>query len=243
MLPRSILALGAGALMALGAVIAPSSGLAAALAAGSSASAVSATFTVNTTAGSLAPQAVASGVGSAAYNKTVSVPSLTKRQAISLLTLVATAKTIKDTASSTGAKGGVIASTASASIDTITGKITTPLGTALTATATKLVSSAGLTKSAAKNTPSSAVSIGSLSINSSVFGVKKSYKGKPKPNFVLYQNKDKTVTVYLNRQITTTKAGKVVKVSVSAVNLHVAKYVYAGQTLSGDLFLATSAAN
>jgi hypothetical protein len=35
----------------------------------------------------------------------------------------------------------------------------------------------------------------------------------------------------------------VTSISVSAVNLHVNKYTYSGQTVSGDLYLATSAAN
>jgi len=240
---RSILGAGVGALLALGIVAAPNSALADTLTAGSSASAVSATFSVNASSGSLAPQAVASGKGPAAYDVTKNVPTLSKSQAVSFLTLSATAKTIKDKASSAGVQSGTIASAASASIGSITGKIASPLGTALTATATNLISSAHLTKTATKNTPAGAVSIGGLSIDSALFGVKKTYKGKPKPNFILYQNTDKTVTVYLNRQIKTTKAGKVTKISVSAVNLHVKNYVYQEQTLSGDLFLATSAAN
>jgi hypothetical protein len=106
-----------------------------------------------------------------------------------------------------------------------------------------MVSSAGLTKTATKNTAVGSVAMTKFSIVSSVFGINKSYTGSPKANFILYQSKDKKVTLYLNRQITKTTGGKVTSISVSAVDLHVANFTYASQTVSGDFFLANSSAD
>ncbi len=241
MLSRSIITVAGITLSTLGTWGVPNASAAATLTAGSSASAASASFVVNGKAGKLAPQAVASGKAPPNYNKVVSVPTLQKSQTFDILTLSATANNVKDAASSTS-QTGAITSVSSASIDSLSGMITTPLGTALTMSGKKLVSSASLAK-ATKNTPAATVSLGSLTISSSAFGINKSYTGKPKPNFILYQNSDKSVTVYLNRQIKKTTSGNVTSISVSAVDLHVKNYSYAGQTVSGDLYVATSNAN
>jgi len=234
------LSLTAIALACLGSFASP----AATLTAGSNASAISASFVVNGKAGALAPQALASGSAPPAYSKATSVPSLSKSQQFDILTLTGTGKNIKDTATGTAVTLGKITSKAGASIGSLTGTVGSPLGNVLTITGTKLVSSAGLAKTADKNTPTGTVSIGSLSINAPAFGISnKSYSGKPKPNFILYQSGDKKVTLYLNRQIKTTKSGKVTKISVSAVNLHIVDLETSGQTISGDLFLATGNAH
>ncbi|HEX4504706.1 MAG TPA: hypothetical protein VH722_03170, partial [Alphaproteobacteria bacterium] len=175
---RSTIGVRLGALVIFGITVAPSGSPAAVLTAGSNASALSAAFIVNGSSGSLARQAVAAGAAGPAYDKIVSLPSLTKSQSFGLLTLSATAKTVNDTASSAGARNGTIASAASASVGSISGKITSPLGVALTASATKLLSTAKLTKTSAENTPAATASIGGLSISSSVFRVHKKYAGK-----------------------------------------------------------------
>lgn len=231
------------ALMALGTLAAPHAGKAATLTAGSSASAVSASFVVNGKTGKLAPQLVASGSGSTAYNSTVSKPSLKASQTFDILTLSATVNNIKDSASSAGAKAGTIASVSGAQIGSFSGTIGSPLGNALTASASKLVSSAGLTKTAATNTATGAATLTNLSIVSSFFGINKSYTGSPKPNTILYQSNDKTVTIYLNRQVKKSAGGKVASIAVSAVNLHIVNFQNSGQTISGDLYLASSNAN
>lgn len=231
------------ALAALATLAAPEAAKAATLTAGSSASAVSASFVVNGKSGTLAPQVQAAGSGTKAYSSTVSKPSLKASQTFDILTLSATINSIKDSASSAGPKSGTIASTSGAQIGSLSGTIGSPLGTALTASASKLVSSAGLTKTPTTNTATGAATITNFKITSSLFGVNKSYTGSPKPNTILYQSNDKKVTVYLNRQVTKTTAGKPTGIAVSAVNLHIANFSYSGQTISGDLYLATSNAN
>jgi hypothetical protein len=226
-----------------GTLAAPHAGMAAGLTGGSSSSAASATFIVNGSSGTLAPQLVASGTAPPAYSKMVTKATATANQTFSLLTLAATLHNIKDTASSTGLKSGTLVTASTASLGVPMGTIKSPLGTALTATATKLTSTATMKKTAAKNSPTGSATITGLKIVSSIFGIDATYTGSPKPNTILFQSKDKTVTVYLNREVTKSSGGKVKSLGVSAVNLHVANFTYQGQTVSGDLFLATSSAN
>lgn len=235
---RSTLGAACLALATLGSLAAP----AATVTAGSSASAVSASLLVNSKSGSLAPQVVASGSAPPAYTKTTKAASLSKSQTVDILTLSGTGNNIKDTV--TGTTSGTVTSKATSSVGSFTAKVDSPIGNALTASATNLVTTASMAKTASGNTPAGSVSIGSLSINAPLFGItNKTYTGKPKPNTILYQNNDKTVTLYLNRQIKTTSGGKVVKISVSAINLHIVKLSASGQTISGDVFLATGNAN
>ena len=240
---RSTLAATAVVFACLGSMAAPHAVMAATLTAGSSASAASANFVVNGKSGKLAPQAQAAGAGSKAYSSTVSKPSLKASQAFDVLTLNATINKVEDIAASPGLKAGTVAPTASVSLGALSGTITSPLGTALTVSASNIASGATLTKTASKTTPVGSAALTKLSIVSSVFGINKSYTGSPKPNFVLYQSADKTVTVYLNRQITKTTGGKVTSIAVSAVDLHVVNFMYSRQTVSGDFYLATSSAD
>ena len=84
--------------------------------------------------------------------------------------------------------------------------------------------------------------IGKITINSSLFGIKNvSTTGTPKPNTILYQNKDKSVTLIANYQVktkTTTNEGLV----VDAVALIIKNYSYGGFKFSGGLTLGTSSA-
>ena len=239
---RPILTTACVALVALGSVTTTGTLMGATLSAESSASAVSAAFTVNGKSGKLAPQLPASGTGSTAYSKTVTKPSLSANQTFDILTLAAKLNSIKDTASSLGPRSGTIVSSSSAKIGSLSGTIGSPIGTALTASSSELVSSAKLVKATAKNTATGAATITNLSISSAFFGINKTYTGTPTPNTILYQSSDKKVTVYLNRQVTKSTSGKVTSVAVSAVNLHVVNFSYSGQTVSGDLYLATSGA-
>jgi hypothetical protein len=212
---------------------------------GSSASAASAIFVVNGKSGKLAPQFVASGIAPPAYTSSVTkgtVPPVS--QTFNILTLAATLDNLKDTATSVGLKSGTLATSSSAAFGLPTGTIKTVTGsTLLTVTATNLASSAAMTKTAAKNTPVGAAKITGLKIVSTAFGINKTFTGSPAANTILYQSKDKTVTIYLNRQITKSSGATVTSLTVSAVDLHIAKLSFAGQTVAGDLYLATSNAN
>jgi hypothetical protein len=245
---RSILAATAVAFVGLGCLAATEATASTTLTAASSASAASASFTVTGKSGTIAPQALASGSGSAGYSKTVSPAKLTPSGTFGILSLSGTVNNVSDKASSAGATAGSIASTGSATIGSLSAKINSPLGTALTVTSGKITSSATLTKTATANTPSSSVSIVNLSIVSPFFGINKTFSGtfgnspKSMANYPLYQSKDGKVTVYLNYQVKKTTAGKVTGFTVSAVDLHVVNFSYAGQTVSGDLALATGSA-
>jgi hypothetical protein len=245
---RSILAATAVTFVGLG-CLAATDATASTLTASSSASAASASFTVTGKSGTIKPQALASGSGSTGYSKTVSPAKLTPSGTFGILSLSGTVTNISDKASSAGANSGTIASTGSASIGSLSAKINSPLGTALTVTSGKITSSATLTKTATTNTPSTSVSITNFSIVSPFFGINKTFTGafsssdpKSMANYPLYQSTDGKVTVYLNYQVKKTTAGKVTGITVSAVDLHIVNFSYAGQTVSGDLALATSAA-
>jgi hypothetical protein len=224
-------------------ILAPQPLLAATVAAGSSANAVSATITVNGASSSLAKQVLAIGIAPPAYSQNPKVTSYSKTASLSGLTVALTAQNVSDSASSKGldATGGVTV-LSGAQIGLLSATLSSGAGTALTLSANTLVSSASFaTTKAGANTATGSTSIASLTINSALFGIKNlSFTGKPVANKILFHNSDNSVVVYLNRQVSMKKLGKLTAFDVSAVVLHINNFKYGPYTISGDINIATS---
>jgi hypothetical protein len=183
------------------------------------------------------------------YSKTTSVPSYTINKTYGSgslsLTVKGSAKTVTSTASSAGvSKAGALTVSAKSTVGSFSATLTNPLlKTALTVTGTNVTSSASNSGTkAGKTTPTGSVKIGKITINSPLFGIKNaSYSGTPTPNKILYQNKDKSVTLIANYQTKTTTTANEGLV-VDAVALIIKNYSYGGFKFSGGLTLGTSSA-
>jgi hypothetical protein len=79
------------------------------------------------------------------------------------------------------------------------------------------------------------VTISSLKVVVPVLGVNKTFSGTPKVNQILHQNSDKSVVIYLNRQVETKAAGKPTSIAVSAIDAEVHNLKLPGTTISGSI--------
>ncbi|HEX4506511.1 MAG TPA: hypothetical protein VH722_12325, partial [Alphaproteobacteria bacterium] len=85
--------------------------------------------------------------------------------------------------------------------------------------------------------------IGKVTINAPLLGLNnKTFSGSPTVNQVLYQSPDKSVTVYLNRQIETMAAGKPTSITVQAIAIVFNKAVNQ-VSLGADIVVGASMAN
>ncbi len=126
---------------------------------------------------------------------------------------------ITSTATSAGPAAGQITSVGTSRIGSFNATVNTPLGTLISISAGNIVSRATYTLS--RNDARKAVGyadIGRVVINAPLLGLNnKTFSGSPKVNQVLYQSPDKSVTVYLNRQVQTMAAGKPTSMTVNAI--------------------------
>jgi hypothetical protein len=87
------------------------------------------------------------------------------------------------------------------------------------------------------------LAIGKVTINAPLLGLNnKSFSGLPKVNQVLYQSPDKSVTIYLNRQIETMAAGQPTSITVDAIAVVFNKAVNQA-SLGADIVVGTAMAN
>jgi hypothetical protein len=137
---------------------------------------------------------------------------------------------------------GVVA-TASATVSSFHGTLTSPLGTLVTVTTGKISSHSAFSQTkAGVRTAKGGTSLVSVHIDAPVLGINKTYTGTPKVNEVLFHNSDNSVIIYLNRQITTTTAGKVSGLTVDAIDVQINKYKLAGNTISGSITVGPTTA-
>ena len=161
-------------------------------------------------------------------------------------TVNASAKTVVDTANSKTATTASIMATASSSIGSLsTTLISKTFGTVLTVTGTKIASKASfkLTK-AGVGSSAGTTKITKLTINAPLLGINNvTFAGEPSINQVIYQNTGKTITIYLNAQTVTKAGSKETSIKVDAVDVHVANFSVAGNTVSGDIEIGSCIAN
>jgi hypothetical protein len=193
---------------------------------------------------SLINQVYASGSTPGKYSKTTSLPifALNKSYSGGAVIVKGSGKGIVSTASSAGVnKSGTLITTATARIGSFTATVGSPLGTDLTIVGSNITSTASSNGgSAGISGRSSSVTIGNIAINSKLFGITNaSYKGSPGPNKIIYQSKDKTVTVVANYETTTTTSIGT-KFVVDAIAILINKYKYGAYTLSGEIALGAS---
>jgi hypothetical protein len=205
------------------------------------------TVTVNGQASSLLNQVMASDDATKAYDQRNAQATYTKNTTFKGgLVLTGNAKTLTSIASATATStAGQRTASASATIGTLAVTLKDGSTTLMTLTATKLSSKASfLATRSGTRTPSGSTSIGSLTINAPAFGAKAvKTSGAQAANTVLFHTLDGSVTIYANRQTTTTAAGKPAGITVDAISVQLNKFKTAGKTITGNFEIATSIAN
>jgi hypothetical protein len=229
-----------------GLVAAPPSKAAVSLTAASSASAFDLSLNIDGEKQTLGNQVYARGSAPPAYNSKTSLPSYSKTYAGPAASSVsASAGSVTSTASSVGPVSGSITSVGNFSAGTFHTAVNTPLGALLTVIASNVVSRSSFTKTrAGKVTPKGSANFGKLTISGPLLGIPtKSFSGAPKVNQVLFQSPDKSVTVYLNRQVTTGPASKPTSISVDALAVVVDNKSIPETALSADIVVGATMAN
>lgn len=193
---------------------------------------------------SLLHQVYATGSAPPAYSKSTSKPTYSDTTAFTGgWTLKATGSTLASTAASAGDNTmGVITTTSSASVGSLSTTFSTTKGTALTIAVTKLASKASFTANGTGGvSDQGSTSISKVTINAPAFGINNlAYSGTPAANQVLYHNATNSVVVTANRQTVVTSSGKPVSITVDGVALHLKNFNYSGTTVSGDIAIGTS---
>ena len=190
------------------------------------------------------PELPAAGSAPPAYDKQTIKSSYKKStQIVGGLTFDRSATGIVTAATGRAAAATGILTTASAEVHSFTGTLNSPLGKLITVTTGKIESEARFTQTkAGARAVQGSTSLLSVRIDSDALGIHKTYSGKPKPNDVLYHNSDNSLVIYLNRQITTTVAGKVAGLTVDAIDVQLNKLTFVGQTVSGSITVGPAVA-
>ncbi len=218
------------------------------LTASSSATILSGNVAIGSTNVVVPPQATAAGSGPPAYaaRKTLKTYSTSIPLPVGTSLSVNTGA-LSDTASSAGIVGTAITAKAKSSASTVVFKLSNPFvsGT-VTVTAAKIVSSAAFTtRTTGAPIASGSASITTGSVDLSLFGLGvHTYSGAPKPNTVLYQSTDGTVTVYGNQHVIGHASGSNVatSITVNAIDVHLVNAHVLGQPFNGDLAAGTCVA-
>jgi hypothetical protein len=229
-----------------GVAVAPRSMAAPPLTAASAAAAFNLALNIDGQKQTLGNQIYAAGSAPPAYKSTTSLPSYRKNYAGPAgSSVVVAGGSVTSSASSVGPTGGQITAVATSSMGTFSASINTPLGALLTIQSSGVVSHAAFVRNrtgAVK--PSGNANIGSLVIDGPLLGItRKSFSGAPKPNQILFQSPDKSVTVYLNRQKMTMAAGKPTSITIDAVAIEFSNSAIAGASFSADVVLGSAMAN
>ena len=181
-----------------------------------------------------------------AYKTSTTLPSFSKTYdgpAGSSASLVA--GSVTGAASSAGPVLGAITAVGAFHAGSLRATVNTPLGALLSISASGVVSRSTFTKTrAGAVTPVGAASFGTLTISGPLLGIPtKSFSGPAKVNQVLFQSPDKSVTVYLNRQVTTGPAKKRTSISVDALAIVIANKTVPGNAVSADIVMGATMAN
>jgi hypothetical protein len=181
-----------------------------------------------------------------AYSTSTSLPSFSKTYngpAGSSASLVTSSVT--SAASSAGPVSGAITAIGAFHAGTFRAVVNTPLGALLSISASNVVSRSTFTKTrAGAVTPVGTASFGKVTISGPLLGIPtKSFSGPAKVNQVLFQSPDKSVTVYLNRQVTTGPVAKPTSISVDALAIVIANKTVPGNAVSADLVMGATMAN
>jgi hypothetical protein len=229
-----------------GVAMAPPAMAAPPLVAASSAAAFNLSLNIDGQKQTLGNQVAASGSAPPAYKSSTSLPSYRKTYAgpaASSITVIG--GSVTSSASSAGPSGGQITAVATSSMGEFDAAINTPLGALLTIHSNGVVSHAAFTRDRSGAVkPSGNATIGKLVIDGPLLGItRKAFSGSPKPNQILFQSPDKSVTVYLNRQTTTTAAGKPTSITIDALAIELSNSAVSGSSLSADVVLGSATAN
>ena len=188
----------------------------------------------------------AAGSAPPSYKSTASMPSFSKNYAGPAGSSASvSAGSVTSSASSAGPVSGSITSVGLFKAGTFNAGINTPLGALLTISASNVVSRSAFTKTrAGAVTPSGSASFGKVTISGPLLGIPtKSFSGPAKVNQVLFQSPDKSVTVYLNHQVTTGPVAKPTSISVDALAIVVANKTVPGNAVSADIVMGATMAN
>jgi hypothetical protein len=115
----------------------------------------------------------------------------------------------------------------------------------LSITATNVVSHSAFTKTrTGAVTPTGFAKFGKVTISGPLLGIPtKSFSGPAKVNQVLFQSPDKSVTIYLNRQVTTGPANRPTSISVDALAVVVNNKSIPMNAISAEIVMGATMAN
>ena len=198
------------------------------LLAGSNASAFNADVNLDGEKTTVGNQVAASGHAPPSYNSRNAVPSLSHTyNSPAGASVVLKTGSVISVAKSAGPVAGQVKSVAQNSIGTLNATVNTPLGALISITGGNIVSRATYMQS--RDNTRKAVGycdIGKVTINAPLLGINnKSFSGSPTVNQILFQSPDKSVTVYLNRQVETMAGGKPTSITVNAIAIVLNKAV------------------
>jgi hypothetical protein len=188
----------------------------------------------------------AAGGAPPAYKSTASVPGFSKSyNGPAGSSAAVSAGSVTSTASSAGPVSGSITSVGTFGAGTFRAGVNTPLGALLNISATNVVSHSAFTKTrAGAVTATGFANFGKVTISGPLLGIPtRSFSGPAKVNQVLFQSPDKSVTVYLNRQVTTGPVAKPTSISVDALAIVIANKTVPGNAVSADLVMGATMAN
>jgi hypothetical protein len=179
------------------------------------------------------------------YNQQTAMPSFSKGyNSPSGVSVSTGGGSITSIARSAGPVSGQITAVGQNTIGSFHAGINTPLGALITITAGNIVSRSTYTLN--RNGAGKAVgyaNIGKVTVNAPLLGINnKSFSGAPKVNQVLYQSPDKSVTVYLNRQVETMASGKPTSITTDAIAVVFSKGLN-GASISANVVVGSSMAN
>jgi hypothetical protein len=213
--------------------------LATALTAGSTAAVVDLAFVVNGQKTNPGPELLVSGSAPPAYDKKTERSSYARTTKIlGGLVFKRSATKVESVASGHANTATGAVSKGESTVGGFSGTLSSPLGTLVTVTTGAVSTQAVFSRTkAGVSKAEGLVKIGNLKIDAPVLGINKTFSGSPAPNKVLYQNSDKSVVIYLNRQVETRSAGKLTGIAVEAVDVQIRNYKLAGNSFSGTIMV------
>jgi hypothetical protein len=229
-----------------GVAVAPPSKAAVPLTAASSATGFDLALNLDGVKQNTGNQLHAAGSAPPSYNNTTTMPSFSKGFAGPAGSSASvSAGSVSSSASSAGPVSGSITAIGLFKAGTFNAGINTPLGALLSISASNVVSRSTFTKTrtgAVK--PVGAASFGKVTISGPLLGIPtKSFSGPAKVNQVLFQSPDKSVTVYLNRQVTTGPVAKPTSISVDALAIVVDNKTIPMNAVSAEVVMGATMAN
>jgi hypothetical protein len=229
-----------------GVAVAPPSTAAVPLTAASSATGFDLLLNLDGEKQSTGNQLHAAGSAPPSYNVTTTMPSFSKGfPGPAGSSSSVSAGSVSSSARSEGPASGSVTGIGVFRAGTFNAGINTPLGALLTITASNVVSRSAFTKrSSGAVAAAGLASFGKVTISGPLLGIPtRSFSGPAKVNQVLFQSPDKSVTVYLNRQVMTGPAAKPTSISVDALAIVIANKTIPGNAVSADIVMGATMAN